>query len=241
MTKTEVFIQKAKAIHSDRYEYSRTVYITARSKVEIICPVHGVFSQRGSHHLRGQGCPKCQHERLWNKTRFTREEIIERFVEVHGNRYDYSMMNYVNAATKITILCPIHGPFEIAPYRHLYGKICQKCSRDIMRRNGNGVSKTSNDWLSSLNIPSLIPEFILPENVYRSVDGYDPVTNTVYQFHGDYWHGNPVKYAPDIFNQRAKKTMGELYENTIRMDQQILDWGYHLVTMWEYDWVNRGT
>ena len=79
----------------------------------------------------------------------------------------------------------------------------------------------------------LIREYRLPENKLRPVDGYDPITNTVYQFHGDYFHGNPDKFLSHEFNVRMKKKHGELYENTLQQDKEILNYGYNFVVMWE--------
>ena len=75
-------------------------------------------------------------------------------------------------------------------------------------------------------------EFFIPETRYR-VDGYCTETNTIYEFHGDYWHGNPKIYKSDHINVVNGKTMGELYQNTIFREQQLVALGYNIVIMWE--------
>ena len=71
------------------------------------------------------------------------------------------------------------------------------------------------------------------------VDGYDEHTNNVYEFLGDYWHGNPEVYHSDDYNQRSKKKFGKLYEDTmIRLDL-IRSAGYHVEYIWENDWLNE--
>jgi G:T-mismatch repair DNA endonuclease (very short patch repair protein) len=64
-------------------------------------------------------------------------------------------------------------------------------------------------------------------------------SNTIYEFHGDYWHGNPDKYAADFVNEVSGKYMGELYQKTIERESRIKEMGYNLVIMWESDWNNN--
>ena len=56
---TEKFIEKARAVHGDTYDYSKTQYVRSMEKVCITCPEHGDFWQVPTSHLRGVGCPKC--------------------------------------------------------------------------------------------------------------------------------------------------------------------------------------
>jgi hypothetical protein len=55
----EDFISKSKLKHGDKYDYSKSIYITSKDKIEIICPRHGSYWQVTSYHLDGYGCPKC--------------------------------------------------------------------------------------------------------------------------------------------------------------------------------------
>lgn len=105
---------KAKAIHGNKYDYSKVNYVNTKEKVCIICPTHGEFWQRPNGHLNGLGCDKC------GKTySYTTEEFIEKAKQIHGNKYDYSKVKYINAQTKVCIICPIHGEFWQTPYKHL--------------------------------------------------------------------------------------------------------------------------
>lgn len=74
-------------------------------------------------------------------------------------------------------------------------------------------------------------EFNIP-NVGK-VDGYCKENNTVYEYHGDYWHGNPLKFNPEDLNERANVTFGELYQRTVQRDNKIKQLGYNLVVKWE--------
>lgn len=114
------FINKAKLKHGDKYDYSLVEYITKKTKVTIICPIHGEFDQTPDKHLNGQGCYRC------SKVRDTHDFIIKA-AQIHNNLFDYSKVNYVNAHSKVTIICPIHGEFEQNPHNHLRGTSCPIC------------------------------------------------------------------------------------------------------------------
>lgn len=75
------------------------------------------------------------------------------------------------------------------------------------------------------------------KKVYYKVDGYDPKTKTVYEFHGDYWHGNPKVYNPNDMNTKLRRKFGTLYNKTQQKKALILKQGYKYVEMWESDWI----
>ena len=133
---TEEFIERAKSIHGDKYDYSKVKYEGMTKHVCIICPEHGEFWQTPINHLSGKGCYKCGKEAS-QRTRFksVANSVVERFKKVHGDKYDYSKVKYVNAHTKVCIICPEHGEFWQTPYNHLYGYGCKKCAMDILTAN----------------------------------------------------------------------------------------------------------
>ena len=126
---TEEFIEKAKDIHGDKYDYSLVDYISAKTKVKIVCPEHGVFYQTASDHLCKKGCPKCGGTK-----KITQEEFVQRAKEIHGNKYDYSLVNYKNNKTKVKIICPEHEIFEQMPADHLRGVGCPFCKGGKIRK-----------------------------------------------------------------------------------------------------------
>lgn len=138
------FIDKAILIHNGKYDYSLIEYKTNKTKIKIICPIHGVFEQTPNCHLSGQGCQQCGNESFKEKKKLTKEGFIERAILRHGNKYDYSLLNYKSYEEKVKIICPIHGAFEQTPHSHLNGSSCQRC--------GNVNSKTLNEiiFLSKL-------------------------------------------------------------------------------------------
>lgn len=120
---TEIFIDRARKIHGDFFDYSEVNYKNAYSSITVICPVHGPFQQRAGAHLRGQGCFKCAVD----AKSLTTEKFIKKAREVHGNKYDYSKVNYKNNHAKVPIICPVHGPFQQYPINHLRGHGCKSC------------------------------------------------------------------------------------------------------------------
>ena len=127
-TDTEYFIEKAKKIHGNKYDYSKVEYVDSHTKVCIICPEHGEFWQSPQNHLQKKGCTKCGIENMKNSKTYSNDEFIALCKEVHGDKYDYSKTEYVDNNTKICIICPEHGEFWQKPYVHLQGYGCSKCS-----------------------------------------------------------------------------------------------------------------
>ena len=79
-------------------------------------------------------------------------------------------------------------------------------------------------------------EYKIPDTRYHA-DGFCSDTNTIYEYHGDYWHGNPKIFQPDDLNKTTKCTHGELYQKTLQKEEDIRRLGYNLITMWESDWM----
>ena len=124
---TEQFIEDARQIHGDMYDYSKVEYINAKTKVCIVCPKHGEFWQTPTHHLSGYGCPKCRYIKSADKKRKDKKWFIEESKKVHGDKYDYSKVEYHRRDTKVCIICPIHGEFYQLPGNHLKGCGCPSC------------------------------------------------------------------------------------------------------------------
>lgn len=128
----EIMISRFKKVHADRYDYSLVEYKGSDVNVDIICKVHGVFSQRADGHAKGKNCPKCA-----KRYKPSNEEYIEKCIAKFGDRFDYSKTKYINTRTKVTVICTKHGEFETMPFAYLNSiNGCVKCS---------GVSKLSLD------------------------------------------------------------------------------------------------
>lgn len=134
---TNWFIARATKIHGHKFDYSLVVYTDSQTHVIITCPIHGTFSQRPTHHLRSGlnnfGCPSCAHEYRvdLDRSKTTTLTFIDRAKLVHGNVYDYSLVDYVDYTTHVTIVCPVHGPFYQTPSTHVtIGCGCPLCASE---------------------------------------------------------------------------------------------------------------
>jgi G:T-mismatch repair DNA endonuclease (very short patch repair protein) len=235
---TKEFIQNAKEVHGDKYDYSKVDYINNKTKITIICKTHGEFNQTPNSHLLGQGCRKCQYSNNSNKFRTSQEEFIQKAQDLHGDKYDYSKVEYITCMKKVIIICKKHGEFKQTPNAH-YSQ-CSGCPKCNLQHH---ISKLQIHWLDfTAKIHNLTiqhgengEEFKIPSTRFKS-DGYCKETNTIYEFHGDYWHGNPNIYEPNKETYFGK-TFGELYEKTLKREQHIKDIGFNLITIWESDWI----
>lgn len=129
-TTNEEFITKARNIHGNIYDYSEVTFINIKVDVNIICDKHGVYQQRPQHHLAGHGCNKCARESVTDSSRLTKETFINKATKTHGNKYDYSLLNFdmVNSNNdKVDILCYKHGAFNQSIRHHLSGSGCPVC------------------------------------------------------------------------------------------------------------------
>jgi len=120
---TQEFIDKSIKIHNDKYDYSKVIYINTRTKVEIICKIHGSFYQKPNNHSSGFGCNICS-----NNNKKSKEKFIIESNKIHNNRYDYSKVIHINNHTNVDIICNRHGEFAQTPKKHLNGNGCPKCA-----------------------------------------------------------------------------------------------------------------
>ena len=119
---TEQFIAEAKKVHGNKFDYSKSEYKGGDKKICIICPEHGEFWQVAKTHINGCGCPKC-----YGHYKPTTEEFIEKLKKIHGNKYDYSKVQYRSTYEKVCLICPEHGEFFKTPNSLLQGQGCKKC------------------------------------------------------------------------------------------------------------------
>ena len=142
MTKNEIFIKKCINVHNDRYDYSNTNYINNNTKVEIICKKHGAFLQKPLIHIDNCGCPKCGLDSMIDSKMDKNEKWLSDFKNTHGDTYDYSKSIYINAKSKIEIICKEHGSFFQRVSDHKRGYGCAICGK--LKTN---LKLISNNWL----------------------------------------------------------------------------------------------
>lgn len=233
----ETLLERFRKAHGIRYEYDSSSYFSIKKKMRIKCGKHGWFLQKPDDHQCGHGCPKCKSETLANLYTKSFEEFVKDARKRHGNKYIYHEKYFTRRTRKVKIECRKHGLFECNGQDHIYsGSGCRLCSVKQF------VSTLEKEWLNSLGLPNdnnhrqvWVPTI----NGKKKVDGYDPITNTVYLFHGDYWHGNPRVYKASQKNPNVNKSFGNLFEDTKHYENEIRSSGYNLTVMWESDYRNK--
>jgi len=217
----EIFIEKAINKNGIFLDYSKVDYKGAHIKIILICPLHGEFLQTPHSHLNGRKCPHCAKNEKSNTKLF-----IIKGLKKHKGKYSYLNTIYITAIQKVIITCPIHGDFEQTPNNHLSGHGCSQC--DIKIKEGIWIKSFNND-----NIKTNYNLYI--NNILYKPDGIDINNKIIYEFYGDYWHGNPNKFNAENINIKNKRTFGELYNKTIERENKLKEAGYTLITIWEED------
>jgi len=177
------FIKKAIKIHGDKYKYDKVKYINAHTKVKIYCDgCEDYFEQKPNNHLNGHGCDSCM-----GRPKLTKNEFIKKAIKIHGDKYKYEKVNYINSETKVKIYCnECEAYFEQIPSGHLDGKGCKEC----------GMKRTIDHHTSNTN------EFVKKAiKIYGDKYKYDKV---------NYVHGNiEVKIycneCEDYFEQKPNR------------------------------------
>lgn len=104
-----------------------------RSKyVTVICPVHGEQRSSVADLLDTDwSCNLCRLDK--NREKY-KNIFIKKAIEIHGNKYDYSNVEYIDSSTKVKIICPVHGVFYQTPSHHLNRRGCPKCGFSVLER-----------------------------------------------------------------------------------------------------------
>jgi len=177
----EDFIQAARKIHGNLYDYSKVEYINSTTKVIITSKVHGDFLQQPDHHLSNRGCPICGYQKRAHSTRRSFQETIDDCNKVHNNKYDYSKVVYINNKTKVCIICPEHGEFWQSIVNHLFKRSgCPKCNQY------SKGEKIIESWLIEKGF-LFIPQKRFEECKNKKClhfDFYIPKTNTCIEYDG---------------------------------------------------------
>jgi len=274
LTQNEV-LERFKKIHGNKYDYSKVNYVNNHTKVDIICHIHGEWSQTPSDHLHGHGCMGCRNDKLselkynlkqikvkcinihgekysyddvldykgitepiiieckkhkykfkttffkhiqskdggckkchyeTNQTKLssTTSDFVEKSKKIHGNKYDYSKVNYVNNHTKVIIECNKHGTFEQTPLGHITNKQgCPGCKES----KGEKIIRV---YLQNNNI-NFIPQYSYDNCRYINklfFDFYLPDYNILIEFDGKQ-HFEPIEWlyeqSENIFQLQIKK------------------------------------
>ena len=219
------FIGEAQLIHHNRYDYSKVKYINNKTKVCIICPDHGEFWQIPSDHLNGKGCPQCA-----GNVRCDKDTFVEKAKHIHNDSYDYSKVEYVNAHTKVCIICPEHGEFWQTPNNHLNGNGCPLCKNrkigNVLRDTVEGFIEKSNELNEITNCLKVLSPQQRNREILRNreIDIYIPSLKLGIEYNGLRWHseefGKNKNYHLDKLNKCNER-------------------GIKLIQIFEDEWVNH--
>lgn len=237
-----IFLQQAKAVHGDKYDYSLVIYVNQMTHVMIICKACARrFRQRPKFHIVYRNrCPSCAN-RKWNNKHF-----ITKAVKRYGDKlFDYSAVICNGVSNPVIITCKLHNfTFNQTPKSHIDGHVaCYKCQirgasliskgwLDLMfQKYNNGTAKIESKFTTGT-------EYRIPDTRYRA-DGFitysDNTEPILLEFHGTYWHGDPQFYAPNWY-MVGTRTFGEAYQSTVNKEKIIADRGYRYVRIWENTW-----
>jgi hypothetical protein len=233
------WIELAIAKHGDTYLYNKVVYINSQTGVYVVCRKHGPFQVSPACHLGGTGCRKCGIERCISSKLYTEADTVEAFTNariLHNGRYEYIRIFRDEGRLMIEMRCPTHGIISQRLDHHLHGHGCDRC---VPKH-----SKQQIEWLDycSISHPGIrhaenSGEYRIPGTSYKA-DGFDDTdTNTVYEYQGDFWHGNPSVFNQLDVNPRTNTTYGFLYQRTQTKIADIKSRGYRVVEVWEREWV----
>ena len=205
------FVVKAQKIHGQKYNYTNVIYTNNHTKVCIICPEHGEFWQTPNKHLSGRGCPRCHEDgkkyyRLHNVSTF-----IEKAIKVHGNKYDYSMVEYMGNQKKICIICPEHGEFWQTPANHLRYKGCRLCRTSHLQIKVRNYLKNNNFLFNEEQTFN----FLRNGKGNLSVDFYLPQYKIAIECQG-IQHFKPVNFGGKL----SQEEMDKNYELQVERDNR---------------------
>ncbi len=232
------WIIMAKEVHNAEYIYNKVVYINSQTDIIITCKKHGEFTQKPSSHLMGAGCPKCAIDKIVASKLLTVEDFqikIKMAEQKHQGKYEYSGICRDEGYLRIDVICNKHGAFRQRLDHHLNGHGCYKCS--------SCVSKMQIEWLEFRSINDGFiqhalngGEFQIPSRKMKA-DGWNFQTNTIYEFQGDIWHGNPKIFDANDTNPVTGELYGLLYKRTQEKNEYLQTQGYAVIEMWENDWI----
>jgi formylmethanofuran dehydrogenase subunit E len=232
------FIKEARIIHGNKYDYSLVQYKNKEIKVEIICNVcnKNFYTTPGSHINTHSGCPICADKYTANLRRKPLDQFIKEAEKIHGNKYNYELVEYKSTHTKVLIKCNnCQGTFEQEPNSHISGKNCCPCYYE-----SKGYSQAAINWLESLKDQYDDIQHAENGSEYKlegtnlKLDGFSPSWSIAFEYHGAMWHGC-IECFPDqnAINPVSKKTYRELFEATKAKKKIIEAAGFRYVAVWD--------
>ncbi len=221
LSNVQAFIAKAHQIHGTAYQYADAEYTRSNLPLTVLCPEHGTFTVRPDHHLAGAGCPACGVDKRATAQRLGSAEFVAIARQVHGDRYDYSRVQYHGAKVKVEILCRKHGAFWQEANSHQRSG-CPSCVHHHTR-----PQREIEMFLTELGcaFQSNTRSIIAP----KELDIYIPQASLAIELNGAYWHSlTAISPASEKFAHREK----------YRLCQAL---GIHLLQIDELEWQREET
>lgn len=210
------FLSKFTEKHKNLYSYTKTKNIHRHGSITCTCQKHGDFEIKTAYHLNGGGCPMCAKENssaiARDRHRYNKEKFVELASEIHGDRYNYDFVEYIDSHTKVGIVCKTHGLFYTKPHNHLNSKSgCPACISYSSR-----AEQEIYDFLISNGVTPI-------RNKKEGVDIFEydlflPDKKIAIEHHGLYWHSD--KFKDD--NYHKNKRLASL-KNGVRVIQIFSD------------------
>ena len=188
MKKTESgeLILKFIEVHGNKYDYSHVIYKNMRTKIIIECPIHGLFEQCPTHHLRGSGCRKCANQiiNVNNGKSFTQQEFIEIVSQKEIPNISFEKSVYQGKRKDIVVTCSIHGDYITKAEILLKGNGCKKCASEKLKINR--IKSTSDFIQESKNIHGELYDY----NYVNYTGAFNKV-NIICKFHSKMFYQTP--------------------------------------------------
>ena len=176
------FVRRATKVHGDKYIYDENLFVDMHSNVGIVCKEHGLFYTLPHNHLKGNDCPICGNKKISESLTLSKDDFLQRSCKIHGDKYDYSLVDYKSSYEKVKIICPKHGVFEQTPHNHWKGEGCPICKKSlgeerIMRfLSQHKINHVRQFKINNDNL------FCKNKNIY--VDFFLPDYNTIIEYNG---------------------------------------------------------
>lgn len=212
-------IQRFVDIHGGKYDYSLLTSVKDNEKISIICKEHGEYQQTVNNHLAGHGCPICNNAGGWN--RLSKEDFIEKAEIVHGQRYNYDKVEYVNYSSNVTIICENHGQFTQTPSNHLAGNGCPRCALEQSTTGRSAGQMELYEFIIKYDQAILNDRDLLNG---QEVDIYCPNKKIAIEYHGMYYHS----YA-------STETKKQRLKHYLKADL-VAEKGITLIQVYESEW-----
>ena len=213
----EQFVDKANIVHNFKYKYTTTVYNGATKNVDIICPIHGIFTQKAYSHLQGHGCPKCATKRNADNMLMTKEDFVKKAIIIHNGTENYDLSEYKGAKVPIEIICSKGHHYWQMPNKHLNGHGCPYCANNVSSQE-NEISDFIENEIG-LNVIKNNRKLLTDR---KEIDIYIPSKNLAIEHNGLIWHSE--EHCKDRY-YHLKKTEGCIKQ------------GIQLIHIFEDEWV----